>query len=256
MSVAEYPEGQETPPQGQARAGAVFVTTHWSIVLGARDKDSSDSTAALERLCRIYWYPLYAHVRRLGHASPDAEDLTQEFFARLLSKNYLEAADQAKGRFRTFLLVALDRFLANEWDRAQARKRGGGCSFLPLDTVLAERLYAEQSFPELPREREYERRWALTLVEQAMGRLRGEYERAGKTDQFERLKGFLGAGQGSIAYGPLAKDMQTTEGAARVMVYRLRRRFREIFSEEVAHTLADPRDLPEEMQHLMEVLTG
>jgi RNA polymerase sigma-70 factor (ECF subfamily) len=121
---------------------------------------------------------------------------------------------------------------------------------------LAERLYAKHSFPELPREREYERRWALTLVDQAVARLRGEYEQAGKADEFERLKGFLSPNQESIVYGLLAKDLQTTEGAARVMVYRLRRRFREIFREEVAHTLADPRDLPEEMRHLMEVLTG
>jgi DNA-directed RNA polymerase specialized sigma24 family protein len=256
MSMAEHPKSQETPPQGQAHQGSVFVTTHWSIVLGARDKDSPDAAAALEKLCRVYWYPLYAHVRRLGHPPPDAEDLTQEFFARLLQKGYLDAADQAKGRFRTFLLVALDRFLANEWDRSQTRKRGGGCSVVPLDTVLAERLYAEKSFPELPRERQYERCWALTLVEQAVGRLRREYEQAGKADEFERLKGFLSASQGSIAYGPLAKDLQTTEGAARVMVFRLRRRFREIFREEVAHTLADPHDLAEEMRHLMEVLTA
>jgi RNA polymerase sigma-70 factor (ECF subfamily) len=256
MSIADNAEDHETPPEGQARPRSVFVTTHWSIVLDAKNKDSPDSAAALEKLCQTYWYPLYAHVRRLGHPPPDAEDLAQEFFARLLQKGYLEAADQAKGRFRTFLLVALDRFLANEWDRAQAQKRGGGCAVVPLDTALAERLYAEQSVPELSLEREYERRWALTLVEQAVGRLRTEYEQAGKTAQFARLKGFLSAEQGSISYGPLARELGTTEGAVRVMAHRLRRRFREIFSEEVAHTLASPQDLAEEMRHLMEVLAG
>jgi RNA polymerase sigma-70 factor (ECF subfamily) len=256
MSLADHAENPETPPQGQARPGSVFVTTHWSVVVEAKDQDAPAAAAALEKLCQAYWYPLYAHVRRLGHAPPDAEDLTQEFFARLLRKGYLEAADQAKGRFRTFLLVALDRFLANEWDRARAQKRGGGCHVVPLDTALAERLYAQQSVPELPLERAYERRWALTLVEQAVGRLRTEYEQAGKTAEFARLKGFLSAEQGSISYGPLAGELGATEGAVRVMVYRLRRRFREIFGEEVAHTLASPQDLAQEMQHLMEVLAG
>jgi RNA polymerase sigma factor (sigma-70 family) len=254
MSVADNSGRPGTTPKGQARPVSVFVTTHWSVVVGAKDKDSPDSAAALEKLCHAYWYPLYAHVRRLGHAPPDAEDLTQEFFARLLRKDYLQAADQAKGRFRTFLLVALDRFLANEWDRARAQKRGGGCAVVPLDITLAERLYAAQSLPESSLEREYERRWASTLVEQAVGRLRTEYEQAGKAAEFARLKGFLTAEQGSIPYGPVASELGASEGAVRVMVYRLRRRFREIFSEEVAHTLASPQDLAEEMQHLMEVL--
>lgn len=257
MSVANHPaDEQATPPQGRAQAGAVFVTTHWSIVLDAKDKGSPDSAAALEKLCRTYWYPLYAHVRHLGHAPADAEDLTQAFFERLLQKGYLEAADQAKGRFRTFLLVALDRFLANEWDRARAQKRGGGCAVVPLDTVVAERLYAQQSAAEASPGHEYERRWALTLVEHAVNRLRSEYEQAGKAAEFQRLKGFLSAEQSSIGYGTLAGELGSTEGAARVMVHRLRRRFREIFSEEVAHTLADPQDLAEEMRHLMDVLAG
>ncbi|MBI5386434.1 MAG: sigma-70 family RNA polymerase sigma factor [Verrucomicrobia bacterium] len=169
MTEVQNPENLETTPPGQARPGAVFVTTHWSVVLGAQDKDSLDSAAALEKLCQAYWYPLYVHVRRLGRRPADAEDLTQEFFARLLQKDYLHSANQAKGRFRTFLLVALEHFLANEWDRARAQKRGGGCTVVPLDTTWAERLYAEQPIPQLPLHREYERRWALTLVERAVG---------------------------------------------------------------------------------------
>jgi len=233
-----------------------FVTTHWSAVLEARGKDSPNAAAALEWLCSTYWYPLYAHVRRLGHAPPDAEDLTQEFFARLLQKDYLQAADRVKGRFRTFLLVALNRFLGNERDRARAQKRGGGCVAVPLDTTLAERLYAEQPVQESSPDREYDRRWALTLIDQAVGRLRTEYEQAGKAADFERLKAFLSVEQGDIPYEQVSREVGATEGAARVMVFRLRRRFREIFSEEVAHTLANPQDLAEEMRHLKEVLAG
>ncbi len=235
---------------------AQFVTTHWSVVLGAQGKDAPGSAAALEKLCRTYWYPLYAHARRLGHSPQDAEDLTQEFFARLLRKDYLQAADRAKGRFRTFLLVALKRFLANEWDRMRAQKRGGGREVVPLNTTLAERLYAEQSVPVSSAEEAYERRWALTLVDQALGRLRAEYEQAGKLAEFECLKGFLTAERGTIPYGSVANELGVSEGAARVMVHRLRRRFREIFREEIAHTLADPRDLAEEMRHLLAVLAG
>ena len=195
-------------------------------------------------------------MRRLGHNPPEAEDLTQGFFARLLQKDYLQTADRAKGRFRTFLLVALDRFLANEWDRTRAQKRGGGCAVEPLDTTLAERLYAEQSMADSSPEGDYERRWALTLVEQALGRLRTEYEQAGKATEFARLKDFLTAERGNIPYGLVASDLGASEGAARVRVHRLRRRFREIFREEVLHTLADPEDLVEELRHLMAVLAG
>jgi len=234
----------------------VFVTTHWSVVLEAGRNDTPHSRAALEQLCRTYWYPLYAYVRRRGRSPPDAEDLTQAFFTRLLEKHYLQAADRAKGRFRTFLLVALDRFLANEWDRARAQKRGGGSALVPLDTRLAERLYTEQSMPEFSPEREYEQRWALTLVDQAVRRLQVEYQQAGKTAEFERLKDFLTAKRGSIPYEFIAVDLGASEGAVRVMVHRLRSRFRKIFCEEVAQTLEDPGDLMDEMRHLMAVLAG
>lgn len=237
-------------------AGGVFVTTHWSVVLAAQDKDSPQAAEALERLCRVYWYPLYAHVRRLGHGPQDAEDLTQEFFARLLQKDYLQAADPAKGRFRTFLLVALKRFLANEWDRTHAVKRGGGRAIIPLDTGLAERLYTNDSSAESSPERAYERRWALALVEQALKNVREEYERQDKTREFEHLKPYLNAERGSIPYAQIALEFGLAESTARVLVHRLRARFREIFREEVAHTLAGSEDIAEEMRHLMEVLGG
>ncbi len=234
----------------------LFAKTHWSVVLQARQQETPQARAALEQLCRTYWYPLYAYVRRRGHSAPDAEDLTQEFFARLLEKGYLQAADQAKGRFRTFLLVALDRFLANERDRARAQKRGGGCTMVPLDTRLGQRLCAEETVPESSPEGEYEQHWARTLVDQAVGRLRTEYEQAGKAAEFNRLKEFLTAERGSIPYALVARELAASEGSARVMVHRLRSRFRQLFREEVTHTLADAEDLVDEMQHLLRVLAG
>ncbi len=235
-------------------ASPQFVTTHWSVVLSAREQTSLSSDQALEMLCRTYWYPLYAHVRRLGHSPHDAEDLTQEFFARLLEKNYLQTADRAKGRFRTFLLVALEHFLANDWDRQRAQKRGGGKVMVPLGTTVAENFYAAEAETNSTPMRAYERRWALTLVEQALRRLREEHKQAGKIRDFERLKPFLTAEPGSIRYGTAAAECGVTEGTLRVTVHRLRGRFREIFREEVAHTLAGPSDVDEEMRYLVEVL--
>ena len=263
MSTRERAVNTSSPSDARENAdgvalsadAAVFVTTHWSVVLAAKDEGSPQSEQALETLCRTYWYPLYAYVRRLGHGPHDAEDLTQEFFARLLQKHYLLAADPEKGRFRTFLRVALKRFLANEWDRVRAAKRGGGWKIVPLDTVLAERLYARESGADSP-DQAYERRWALTLVEQALARLRAEYEHSGKGTEFGHLKVCLKAERGSIPYAQIAGDLGVSESNARVLVHRLRRRFRELFHEEIGHTLANSADLAEEMRYLMAVLAG
>jgi len=232
----------------------VFVTTRWTVVLSAQDKDAPQSSEALESLCRIYWHPLYAYARRLGHAPADAQDLTQEFFARLLEKQWLAAADREKGRFRTFLLVALKRFLANEWDRAHRQKRGGYATHLPLDTAVAEARYLTDLAKKLPADRVYERRWALTLLEQTMNRLRAEFSQAGKAAEFERLKVFLTADKSAIACADVARELGMSEGAARVAAHRLRRRFREVFREEVAHTVASAEDVDEEFRHLLEAL--
>jgi RNA polymerase sigma-70 factor (ECF subfamily) len=210
-----------------------FVTTHWSVVLSARDKSSPQSAAALEKLCRAYWYPLYAHVRWLGNSPHDAEDLTQEFFARLLEKNYLEAAERERGRFRTFLLMALKRFLANEWDRARARKRGGGLALAPLDRQVAEQRYQTEA-AEFPADQMYERRWALALLAQTMARLRAEFEQADK---------------------PAETELGLSEGALRVTVHRLRKRFRELFREEIGHTVTSAEDVEEEFRHLLAALS-
>lgn len=242
------------PTEDEHARQAVFVTTHWSVVISARDKTSPQSAEALERLCRNYWYPLYAHVRRLGNSPHDAEDLTQEFFAQVLEKNYLEAADRERGRFRTFLLMALKRFLAGQWDRARAQKRGGGARALSLNTQLAEQRYKAEP-AELPADRMYEQRWAMAVLQESMARLHREFEQQGKGSEFERLKGFLTAGQGEIPYADVARELGQSEGALRVSVHRLRKRFRELFREEVANTVAQAEDVDEEYRHLRAVLS-
>jgi RNA polymerase sigma-70 factor (ECF subfamily) len=229
------------------------VTTHWSVVLSARSGTAPESDEALEKLCRAYWYPLYAHVRRLGHSPHDAEDLTQEFFVRLLRRNFLESADRERGRFRTFLLIALKRFLCDEWDRTRAQKRGGGLRPVPLDAVEAECRYQSEP-PQPTADRMYERQWALALLEQTMTRLRAEYERAGHGGDFARFKRFLTVDRREIRYAEAAQEFGLTEGALRVAVHRVRKRFRELFREEIAHTLARPEDTEEEMRYLLTVL--
>ena len=240
---------------GDEPAGrTLFVTTHWSVVLSARDKTSPGSAEALERLCRAYWYPLYAQVRRLGNSPHDAEDLTQAFFARVLEKNYLEGVDRERGRFRTFLLMALKRFLATEWDRARAQKRGGGRPALPLNTQVAEHLYQTEP-AELRADRLYEKQWAAAVLQQSLARLRQEFEQAGREGEFDRLKRFLTAGQGEVPYAEAARECGQSEGTLRVAVHRLRKRFRELFREEVANTVARAEDVDEEFRHLRAVLS-
>jgi len=235
---------------------AVFVTTHWSVVLSAREKGSPQSAAALETLCRTYWYPLYAYVRRQGHSPPDAQDLTQEFFARLLQKDYLKAAAREKGRFRTFLIVALKRFLANEWDRLRAQKRGGGQPPLSLDTELAEQRYQIEPVAETSADRVFERRWALTLLDRTLARLREEFAATGRAREFDGLKVCLTAERGEISYREIGAALEMSDGAARVAVHRLRRRFREVFREEIAHTVTRPEEIEDEMRYLMSALAG
>jgi len=243
-----------TPAAETGERSPVFVTTHWSVVLSARKPDSPQSAAALETLCRTYWYPLYAYVRRQGHSPPDAQDLTQEFFARLLQKDYLKAAAREKGRFRTFLIVALKRFLANEWDRVRAQKRGGGQPCLSLDTELAEQRYRVEPIEGATADRVFERRWALTLLDRTMARLREESAATGKATEFDRLKACLTAERGEIAYAGIAAALAVSEGAARVAVHRLRKRFREVFREEIAHTLSSSEDIEDEVRYLIGVL--
>lgn len=240
-----------TPANEAAR---VFVTTHWSVVLSARDKDSPHWAEALETLCRTYWYPLYVYVRRLGHGPEDAQDLTQEFFARLLQKDYLHAVTREKGRFRTFLLVAFKRFLANEWDRLRAQKRGSGRPLASLDEI-AEQRYRFEPAETLTPDKIYERRWALTLLDQTFGRLQQEFAEGGKSQQFEYLKSFLTAERGEIPFAEVAERLQISEGAARLAVHRLRKRFRQALRTEIAHTVSSAEELDEELKYMFTVLS-
>ena len=235
-------------------AQSLFVTTRWSVVLAAKDKSSPDSAAALEFLCQAYWYPLYVYVRRQGHTPHDSQDLTQGFIARLLEKDYLKAAAREKGRFRTFLRVALKRFLVNEWDRSRAEKRGGGVPLLSLDAALIEERYRQDRADSMAPDQIYERQWAMTLLEQTMSRLRAEYTSAGKIAEFEQLKQFLTAERGSIPYPEIAARLQSSEGAARVAVHRLRKRFREFFRAAVADTVGTAEEVDEELRYVAGLL--
>jgi RNA polymerase sigma factor (sigma-70 family) len=233
----------------------LFVTTRWSVVMTARDKGAPASREALETLCAGYWYPLYAYVRRLGNSSQDAEDLTQAFFARLLEKDWLDSVQRERGRFRTFLVVAIKRFMANEWDRSRAAKRGGGQVLVALGTECAEQRYLAEPSSSLPADHLYDRRWALTLLDQALARLRHEYDDGGNGEEFSRLKQFLTADRGAIPYAAIALETGGTEGAARVAVHRLRKRFREVFRATIADTVSRPEEVEVEMRYVVEVLS-
>ena len=234
---------------------AWFVTTHWSVVLSARDKASPQSEAALEKLCGAYWCPLYAYVRRQGYSPHDAQDLTQEFLSRLVHKDYLDAVQQEKGRFRTFLLMAIKRFLSDAWDQVRAQKRGGGIRNLSLDATAAEQKYRVEAVEEVTPETIYERHWALTLLDLTMARLRQEFVAAGKTGGFDDLKVFLTEPKGVISHAQVAQRLGLSEGAVRIAVHRLRRRFRELFHAEIAHTVSSPEDIEGEVRYLMSVLS-
>ena len=231
-----------------------FATTHWTVVMTAGRSHTTGARAALDELCQLYWYPLYAYVRRRGLSPEDAEDMTQEFFRTLLEKEYLKAADREKGRFRTFLLVALQRFLANDWDRARAQKRGGRLEHVSLDTSSAETQYQVEAASEISPERIYDRRWAFALLGKTMARLRAEFVASGKQDEFERIKECLTADRGTLDYGALSRRSGQSEGTLRVGIHRLRKRFREVFREEVAQTVATPTEIDAEMRHLMAAL--
>jgi RNA polymerase sigma factor (sigma-70 family) len=227
-----------------------FVTTHWSVVLTARDENSPESSEALEALCRTYWFPLYAFVRRQGRNPHDAQDLTQEFFARLLEKGYLNSAAQEKGRFRTFLLVALKRFLANEWDRQHAQKRGGSALIVPIDPELAESRFMAGPVHELQPDLLFDRQWALTLLDRTMMRLREEYVTTGRAKLFELLRGCLAKDESALPYAEIAARLNLTEPAVKMAVQRLRARYREILRAEIADTVAGPEEVEEEIRHL------
>ena len=223
------------------------------MVLTAGRHDSPESTEALEKLCSACWYPLYVYVRRQGYSLEDAQDLTQEFFTRLLEKNNLVKADRDRGRFRTFLLGSLKNFLVNEWKRAGRLKRGGGVEFLSIDASVAEDRYAAEPANESNPDAAYERRWAVTLVEQVLTAMRQEFNAPDKARLFEELSGFIWGDKSTASYTEIAGHLNLTEGAVKVAVYRLRQRFRELLRTEVANTVARPEDIDGELRHLISI---
>jgi RNA polymerase sigma-70 factor (ECF subfamily) len=228
-----------------------FPTTLWTIVLHAKGEDAAQVQAALTQLCQAYWYPLYSFVRRSGHSSHDAEDLIQAFFTRLIAKHSLEHVQPQLGRFRTFLLASLKNFLANDWDKAHAQKRGGGQTIVSLDLESAESRYQLEPTCDLTPERQFERQWALTLLDQVLTALRDEYHDDGKGDLFEELKAvFIGQ---PATHADMAVRLGSSEGAIKVAVHRLRQRYRELLQERVAASVGEG-DVEEELRHLLVVL--
>jgi RNA polymerase sigma-70 factor (ECF subfamily) len=226
------------------------------VVLRAGRSDTTRARAALEQLCRNYWQPLYAYVRGTGYSREEAEDLTQEFFARLLAHNSVARADPARGRFRSFLLVSLKHFLANEWDKARAQKRGGGARLIPLEFDTAETRCAQPVAPGDTPDRAFDRQWALALLEVVLGRLRREYRDAGREDLFLGLKETLGGGRAEIPYRDLGARLGLSEGAVKVAAHRVRQRYRELLREEIANTVAGPEEVEGELRGLFAALAG
>jgi RNA polymerase sigma-70 factor (ECF subfamily) len=233
-----------------------FATTHWSVVLAAGDDSAPGAREALEKLCRAYWYPLYTFVRRQGHGPEDAQDVTQEFFARFLEKEYFGLADPARGRFRSFLLASLKNFLTEQHRHAGRLKRGGGKILVSWDATTVEERFVAELKEEANPEHIYERRWALTLLEKALSSLGEELTSAGKERVFAELQKHLWGDQGGESYSVIAARLEMTEGALKVAAHRLRQRYRELLREEVAHTVARHEEIDEELRYLIAVIRG
>jgi len=233
-----------------------FNTTHWSVVLAAGAGSSPNAHEALEKLCRTYWYPLYAYVRRKGHSPEDAQDLTQSFFGHFVEKNSVGRASRQRGKFRTFLLASLKNFLTNEWHRAHAAKRGAHATHISFDATEAEQLYAHDATRDLTAEKIYEQAWALAFLERVRARLREEYAADGRTERFDAAEQFLPGYQTELTYAEAARRLDIPEGTLKSDVNRLKRRYRELLRAEIAHTVAEPEEIADELRHLMKVLSG
>jgi RNA polymerase sigma-70 factor (ECF subfamily) len=250
---ARYNGNMNDPP---ARGPHEFATTHWSLVIAAQSDEASQSRArdALETLCQAYWYPLYAFVRYRGYSAHDAQDLTQAFFAQLIETAGIATADPARGRFRSYLLGAMKHFLANQWHRAQSQKRGGGVTFVQLDALDAQARYAVEPAQTADPDAGFDRQWAEASIARAMAALRAESAARGKSEQFAALRTSL------VGQGPerkqLAAQLGMTEGAVKVAVHRLRRRFRELLRAQIAETVSDPSEIDDEMRYLLAALRG
>jgi RNA polymerase sigma factor (sigma-70 family) len=230
-----------------------FPTTRWSLVVAAGDPQRKEARSALVSLCENYWYPLYAYLRRRGYPTDQAQDLTQEFFVLVLEGRYLDRAEPEKGRFRSFILTSLKFFVADEADRQRARKRGAGM-LVPLEFSSGEERYQREPTHDETPERIFERRWALSVLDRVVERLKNEFVQHGRPDHFERLKVFL-LGRSDAPYAALAREMDTSEGALKVAIHRLRKRYRDLFRQEIADTVADPAEVESELRFLADVLS-
>ena len=228
----------------------MFATTHWSVVVAAQARGTQAAERALETLCGAYWYPLYAHARRLGHSPADAEDLTQGFFARLLEKDYLRAAAREKGKFRTFLLTAFTRYRANEWDRQHAGKRGGFAAVVSIEQADAESRWAAEPSPHLPPDRLFDRHWAMVVLDTTLARLRAEYAARGRGGLFEALQACVTPAAAGRPYAELAAELELTPAAVKMAVRRLRTRYRAVLRAVIGETVASPEQVEEELRHL------
>lgn len=247
-----FPEQDDASPRGGGSPR--FVTTHWSMVLQASDGDPAIAKAALTRLCQAYWFPLYAYARRRGRSPDDSQDLTQEFFSRIIEKSWLSGLTPEGGRFRSFLLTAFNRFMANEYDRQTAQKRGGGQPIISLDQAEAEQRYQIEPFTNETPERIFERRWALAVLDQALRLLGDEAQTAGKKKHFEVLQTFLSREPGVGDYEKAAAQLEMSPGAIATAVFRLRQRYRDLLRRCVADTITAHVDVDEEMRHLQSAL--
>jgi RNA polymerase sigma factor (sigma-70 family) len=245
-------------PRGSPSTSAPhwFTATHWSVVLLAGQADSVQAAEALEKLCRTYWLPLYSYIRRQGYGPDDAQDLAQGFFVRLLKANSFAALSREKGKFRTFLLAALNHFPSDGRDRTRAEKRGGGQPVVSIDETEAEHRYLQVPSQNLAPEKVFDRRWALTVLDEALARLRQEHRTSGKAELFAHLSAFLSSEGSKVDYDALAPKLGMSATAVAVAVHRLRQRYRECIRLELAQTVASPEDLDEEMNYLFSVLSG
>lgn len=241
--------------QSDAASARCFVTTHWSVVLAAKQSESTEADAALERLCRAYWWPLYAFVRRRGYEAHDAQDLTQEFFARLLAKDFLQGVDRSKGKFRSFLLAALEHFLAKEWRHAHAQKRGGNFTFISINDDSAEQPYLQVPASSLSPEQLFEQQWAMTLLNETIARLQEEFAVSGKGALFEEIKIFLTGEKRAASYAELALKLGMTEAALKMAVSRMRQRYGELLRAEIANTVSSQDEVETELRALFAALS-
>jgi len=244
------------PAPDERPAGAVFNTTHWSVVLAAGHLGTTNARAALTRLCQTYWYPLYCCVRRHGYSPEDAQDLTQGFFAKLLSKDQIALADPGRGRFRTFLLRSLENFLRTQHRDATAQKRGGGREVLPLGMEEAEGRYSGELADNLSPSVFFERQWAGTVFEAVLAALRKEFSATGRLELFDSLEPHLWGDDTATPYAAIAESLEMTVVAVRVTLHRLRKRFHELLCAEISSTLETPNDVDDELRYLRRVLAA